>query len=189
MGREQTEKFYDKVYSSSNLYDCHYSESIYYPIWSYIMMDFVGSEKVLDLGCGVGQFAEMCKDNDVDYVAGIDFSGEAIRQAKKRCLNFTFEQQNLVYDLPAYDFDYNTIVCLEVLEHVFLDYRILNRCKSGSRIYFSVPNFDSEGHVRYFKHQDEVFDRYSDYFDKWRLEEFDIGNKGKKIYLVIARFA
>jgi 2-polyprenyl-3-methyl-5-hydroxy-6-metoxy-1,4-benzoquinol methylase len=71
--------------------------------------------EILDLGCGMGWFAEELAS--FGNVTGIDLSEEAIAQAKVRCPQAKFMAANILADsLPGERFD--VIVSQEVLAHV-----------------------------------------------------------------------
>src|ERR1700747_2880391 len=71
--------------------------------------------KILDLGCGMGWFAEELAS--FGNVTGIDLSEEAIAQAKLRCPQAKFIAANILVDpLPCERFD--VVVSQEVLAHV-----------------------------------------------------------------------
>ncbi|MGD6780745.1 methyltransferase domain-containing protein [Sutcliffiella horikoshii] len=86
---EKKQEFYDEVYKkggSRRSYHRHYSESIYYPIWKKaleLLKSNTLSPNILDLGCGVGQFANYLFDEGFYLYRGIDFSKEAILLAQK----------------------------------------------------------------------------------------------------------
>jgi 2-polyprenyl-3-methyl-5-hydroxy-6-metoxy-1,4-benzoquinol methylase len=71
--------------------------------------------EILDLGCGMGWFAEELAS--FGNVTGIDLSEEAIAQAKVRCPQAKFMAANILVDsLPGERFD--VVVSQEVLAHV-----------------------------------------------------------------------
>lgn len=57
-------------------------------------VDLVGKGLVIDLGCGSGEYAVEFLKNGCSYV-GVDISGEAIKQAKKRTDKAAFYQADL----------------------------------------------------------------------------------------------
>jgi SAM-dependent methyltransferase len=146
---------YDKIYKGSEKYGCHYSESVYFPIWQEAIRHMEG--RVLELGCGTGQFAEMIGERkDVRYL-GVDYSKEAIAQAKFRNpgMNFLCEDVFKVY-VPIVD----VIVMLELLEHIKEDIKLINKFQRGKKLIFSIPDFPAENHYRCFKNTREIKDYY-----------------------------
>jgi len=157
---------YDAIYKTGGAgkeYFKPYYESLYYPMWvaaRNLVMQVPGVFSVLDVGCGVGQFAELIlRTCPGIHYQGLDFSPEAIKQARERVGNvvecgdaFT---SNLVLS------DYNAFLFLEVLEHIPDDIKLLQRLKTGSMVVLSVPNYPASTHVRYFPTLDDVLARYS----------------------------
>lgn len=161
--RAASSAYYDAVFSDSPKYQQSAVNSEYVPIWQEIV-EFLSDNKtasILDLGCGPGQFAEFIAARlpAVQYT-GLDFSSVAISRARQRCPNFLFERR----ELPTNNFDglpsFDTVVCTEVLEHVENDREILAALPVGTTIVASVPNYDSFGHIRLFRNEDEVQERY-----------------------------
>lgn len=192
MGEEKNSHYYDGVYTDNQKYDCHYEKSPYYPIWENIAKVFLNpSDKIIELGCGTGQYAKMLIDYKFKYLLGVDFSQTAIEKAKKVTgKNFficesLFEKElwGLIQTL-----DYNTVVILEVLEHIKNDVQIIENIPPGKKIIFSVPNFDCHGHVRHFENKEKVKERYENLirFSNIKILDFRNGNKifytkGRKI--------
>jgi SAM-dependent methyltransferase len=141
-------------------YDLHYSETVYFDIWKEVLKQIQKDEKIFELGCGTGQFAEMCFDMGYNYVCGIDFSESNINKCKERNKNnldkFIVDD---VYEvkLPPKDV---TIVALEVLEHIVDDKMLVNRF-SDYKMIVTLPNFDCEGHVRLYESGIEIIARFN----------------------------
>lgn len=95
----------------------------------------------------------------------------AIEKAKIRCpsLNFYFKDLNEKDALK--DFDADTFIILEVLEHIEMDIDLLSKIPSREKVIFSVPNFDSFNHVRFFKDSASVNERYAPYFKSLSINE------------------
>jgi len=76
-----------------------------------------GSQKIMEVGCGSGSFAQLVFDRSGVEYTGLNFSPEAIRAAQLR----TRRQEFYVGDArqrSTYSQGYDTIVCMEVLEHI-----------------------------------------------------------------------
>lgn len=117
---------------------------------------------ILEIGCGAGQFASMLFDHGFLNYTGFDYAAEGIALAKKN--NPNHAERFFVEDAFQTEFieqDYNLVICFEVLEHVQKDLALLQRIRSGTQMLLSVPNFDDPYHVRYFKNEDEVRERYN----------------------------
>jgi len=151
----QGSKSYDLIYKDNEKYTCHYSKSIYYPVWQEAVRHIEG--RVLELGCGTGQFAQMLNETKKPMYLGVDYSQEAIRQAKERCPDLNFLCENVFKVIvPIAD----AIVALELLEHIKDDMLLISKLPKGKLIVFSVPDFESDNHYRTFKTPEEIKKRY-----------------------------
>jgi len=112
---------------------------------------------VLEWGCGTGQFAQMLTESKQVRYLGIDYSQEAIRQAKavNPGLNFLCDD---IFKVKIAIVD--TIVAFEVLEHCQNDIGLVSIIPRGKKIVFSLPDFTAANHYRYFKNKKEIRDRY-----------------------------
>jgi 2-polyprenyl-3-methyl-5-hydroxy-6-metoxy-1,4-benzoquinol methylase len=175
---ERESDFYDAMYVRSEEHRKKYWQSRYYFLWTVIGDRLRSSKcgKLLDIGCGSGQFAEFVWNTKclkhISYV-GLDFSEEAIRQANAKPLTgMRFVVGDALNSNVLDELEYDSVVCMEVLEHIENDHGLLNRIRPGVRCLCTVPNFPFRSHVRHFKSEQEVFDRYSTHFeflDVWGL--------------------
>lgn len=100
------------------------------------------SKKVLDVGCGTGNFALKAAKMGA-YVLGIDFAEEAIKIAKKirKHPNLTFKNIDVVNVKEKFDI----IVSIGTLEHMDEPYKILKKLKShlkpNGKIIITTPNW------------------------------------------------
>jgi len=98
-------------------------------------------EKVLDLGCGIGNILERIKKG---ILYGVDISSVQIERAKKRLgtrVNLSISPgENLPFDNGFFD----KIICTEVFEHVLEPGLIFNEMhrvlKNEGLISLSIPN-------------------------------------------------
>jgi trans-aconitate methyltransferase/Flp pilus assembly protein TadD len=175
--RGASSSYYDTVFAESPKYAVDGTDSEYAPVWARVLAGLreQGAQRILDLGCGPGQFAQYLAAAwpDITYT-GLDFSAVAVAKARQRCPQFLFEQR----ELPVADFanlpPFDTVVCTEVLEHVENDREILAALPAGTAISASVPNFDAFGHVRLFRDEAEVRARYGVLFDELAIEAFQL---------------
>lgn len=177
MGTQAPVSFYDKHFQTDPDYAKHYSQSRYYGLWQMVVERLYKIEKprILEFGCGPGLFAEMLQDRSFwDYV-GIDFSPVAIAMAKTKsrqdfiCADFfdakPVSTPNAIFE-TVFDVGYNVVLALEVLEHLDHDLKLVERIRPGSRVIFTVPQFGAPSHVRVFKTEESVLDRYSPFLDE-----------------------
>jgi cyclopropane fatty-acyl-phospholipid synthase-like methyltransferase len=73
--------------------------------------------RIIDFGCGIGLGSQVFKR---EYYHGVDFSEEAIKEAKKLNVIATFEKIFNINQLSfiSVSFKYDFFLCLEVLEHL-----------------------------------------------------------------------
>lgn len=154
MGKELDNVFYNDVYKiggSEEIYFKKYSETPWVEVWSEIIDEIKlnNFKNVLDIGCGPGQFADFLNESikNINFT-GLDFSSVAIDYALKTVPNFTFICDNaLTFDFKKINYD--VVVITEFLEHIEQDLQVLSNLNSGVLILATLPNMDSEGHVRF----------------------------------------
>lgn len=180
MGHYRNSTYYDKVFQLDK-YNCHYSNSWYYPMWK-IIMDYIKvDDNILEIGCGTGQFAHMLLDNDVRKYTGIDFSKKGIMISREfipliavsgfpRFPNFKFLLHDARKKCPI---EYDTVICLQTLEHIDRDLLVLRNLKSGTKFIGSVPMGNDPAHVRIFKTLDSIVKRYGKLIEFEEIRKYD----------------
>ncbi|MCC5669059.1 class I SAM-dependent methyltransferase [Nostoc sp. CHAB 5784] len=186
-GSEQTYEYYENKSRELDSWRIHYSKSEYYPLWSVIVdrIQRVDTKSLLEIGCGSGQLAALIRDKGITKYIGLDFSPNLIALARKACPEFDFVIANALETDLFYTHDYDTVVTTEFLEHVERDIEVIENIRKGTRFYGSVPNFPWISHVRYFNSVQEVYDRYAQYFDSFRVDTLlSIHNNSTVYYLL-----
>jgi len=178
--------WYDKAFASVPEYRVHYTQSGYYFLWSVISDRIVrsGVERVLDLGCGPGQFASLLYDKGIRAYRGLDLSSTSVEMARKRCPGFEFLVQDLGKPDALQGFAYDCIVTLEFLEHVHFDLDVIQRIRPGTKFFATVPNFPYVSHVRHFTDAAQVSLRYQSYFSEFTVDDFLENEVGKTFFLM-----
>ena len=107
----------------------------------------INGNRLLDVGCGDGSLIEIARSR-FDEVYGCDISELILRDAKTRGIIPTCLDLNARH-LPFRDKSFNTLTCLEVIEHVLNPIQLLkdlNRVlHPNGQLVLSTPN------IRYFK--------------------------------------
>lgn len=160
---EVSSVFYDTVYRESTKYAADAEDSIYLPLWKSVINQLKtnGVQRVIDIGCGPGQFAEYLSNQmpGIEYL-GLDFSETAISSARKRCPHLNFKKEDVRMHMLGFNEDKCAYIMLEVLEHIDKDIELLNIFPEDSLIIYSLPNFDSFGHVRFYPDIEDIEERY-----------------------------
>ncbi len=179
-GPEVSKTYYDDIYKDSQKYSEEGERSVYSRVWDEIVarIDKGRHTRILDIGCGPGQFAEYLLQRcpSIEYT-GVDFSRVAIDAAKKRCPPGTFVEADLFQTDILDEGEYDLVVALEVLEHLEDDLAVLGRIPAGKDVIFSVPNFDSFGHVRFFPTVASVDERYASLFVDCVISPVKLGER------------
>ena len=177
---------YDSMYRGRGTYQGPYRQSPYYFLWC-VFVDRVirsGATSVLDIGCGPGQVASFLRDKGLKRYLGIDLSPVAIDLAKSQCPGFDFLTAN-VFDTDVFTtVKYDTVLCMEFLEHVTEELQVLKRIPRGARFFGTVPNFPNDAHVRFFSSCEQVVQRYGDLFDPISVDAFDSPSDGVTLFLL-----
>ena len=185
-GVEQPSEYYDKTFQSTTNYRRHYTQSSYYPVWT-VILDRIRAQKnisLIDIGCGSGQLACLMRDSGINSYTGVDFSKLRIEHAKSICPEFRFYNLDVFQEAVFDQFEYNTVVILEFLEHVQDDLGLLSNLKKGTRVLASVPNFPDQGHVRLFKNEKEVSLRYSAVIEQLNVTKIVSSSSGAAFFIV-----
>lgn len=147
--QEKGAEHYDDRYKYGYDWGCYFG--IAKKITEYMLISGAKNKKIIDIGCGVGWFADLIYFNVTPYVRGIDFSYKAVVWHGAHL----FPQVHLeVGNIYEHDYKgYWGAVLMEVLEHLEKDVELIEKLPIGCRIYGSVP-YDrermDEGHLRLY---------------------------------------
>jgi SAM-dependent methyltransferase len=186
VGAERSAEWYDEAFAGSAKYRDAYQKSPYYFLWSVIAdrLRRDGVERVLDIGCGTGQLAAFLFDQGIETYVGMDFSPKAVEYARTAVPRGRFVVDDARTSNVYTDEEHDVLLCTEVLEHITDDLLVVARFRPRKRCIFSVPSYNSAGHVRFFDDVASVAERYGRYFDALDVAAFPIvGTENKRIFL------
>jgi SAM-dependent methyltransferase len=165
-GTERPSTWYDQAYSSNESYHTPFYQSCYYGTWLVVVdrLQRYGCKKILDIGCGPGQFAELVLDWQFPKYTGVDFSAVAIEKAQQAVPQYKFVIADVLKPGAYRDFEFDCIVSMEVLEHIEADTAVVSSFPPGIRCLVTVPNFPYVSHVRHFDTCESVANRYGRFF-------------------------
>lgn len=187
---EKPPGWYDEVYKKRQEYSVHYTKSVYYPLWTVIIdrLRAMNARSILEIGCGSGQLAQAMSEvlPPLRY-CGFDISRVAVEMAETSNPGYRFEIADAL-DTGLYgSVQYDCVIATEVLEHIERDREVIKSIGGGTRFIGSVPNFDSESHVRFFKSAGEVEERYGSMFDEVSVSTVIFSERQREFYLIDGR--
>lgn len=175
MGKEQNNEYYNRVFSNAPIYHSDFNKmkghgQNWAKIWesSLPILENNSIKSILDIGSGMGQFGQLCQTNNINY-KGIDFSEYAVNYSKSNKVGEEIFECVNAFEY-GYDDDVDCYTSHEFLEHIEGDTEILSKLKPNKVIIFSVPSFDDAGHVRMFKDEKSIIDRYSLYISNLQVK-------------------
>lgn len=126
---KDTKKFYDGVaaggegyYDKKNSVSYKTQQLVRNTILTLMKVDKENCNKILDAGCGKGDFSILLSQQfPTSRITGIDYSEDMItlcEHAKKGMDNIEFVVTDLL-DSPFDDNDFNITVCLNVIHHIY----------------------------------------------------------------------
>ena len=150
--------YYDDIYDQAEHLKAHYSESPLREVYASAIRLLPKDKKtrILEIGCGTGQFAQNLHVEGYDAYRGFDFSPKALWLARRRGLPGRFQFGDARDPAVFAEEPYEVVVALEVLEHLDDDLSVLATLTPFSTVILSVPTKDSPGHVRYYSSEKDV---------------------------------
>lgn len=102
-----------------------------------------GKKKILDAGCGDGQFIMSALENGL-YCEGFDNNPEMINLCRRK--GYKVKKGDFSYKLPFSDNTFEGIFCSNVFEHLedpdFAFYELLRILKKNGILIITVPEYD-----------------------------------------------
>jgi 2-polyprenyl-3-methyl-5-hydroxy-6-metoxy-1,4-benzoquinol methylase len=98
--------------------------------------------RVLDVGCSEGRLAELLRSRGATHVAGIELDEEFSAAARERYDEVV--QGSVPEDLSWEPGSFDTILCYDILEHIYDPWSALARLERllapGGQLHISIPN-------------------------------------------------
>jgi len=159
MKKSSIREFYDRYYSAlageprsppepPNLQ--RYKERYKTMLLEQVVANLKPRSLVLDAGCGngVNLFGVSASLSDNDLGVGVDVSRFQIREAVRYSKEFNVKSVDFVVGnitrLPFRSFNFDTVICTEVLEHLYRPRDALRELgdvmKPGGRLFVSTPS-------------------------------------------------
>lgn len=161
---EKLAPYYNKIYSKP--YSTERFNSVYDRICDWVKETH--TPRILEIGCGTGilgsRLFNICEDRLGAIYHGFDFSETALDACPEMIQNAVFINNAYNEKIWRRYFrkqDYNIVVAVEVFEHLD-DLKVLAMIPLGTRVIFSVPNFDSEPHLRTYPSRKAINEYYED---------------------------
>jgi len=137
---------------------------------------FRQTNKILDVGCGDGNFLEVAKEMGWD-VYGSEFTEDASRRAREKGVTMFVGK----LDAAAIDTkDFDIITSFEVMEHINNPVEqathIFNLLRKGGLFYFTTPNFNAL--ERYYLKVDYPVINYPEHLIYWTPKTIHLLLKG-----------
>ena len=151
------------------------ANAIHYNRWIYHLMEPYLGRRILEVGCGIGNMTSYFSDRG--DVLAMDFHQDYLdtaRSALKYKKNVHFKKMDISSSLnQVRSFKADTVVCVNVLEHIQNDFQFLKECNQllldGGRFLLFVPALQfiygsmdrSYGHFRrYYKNRlEKLFEK------------------------------
>jgi trans-aconitate methyltransferase len=125
-----------------------------------------GAGAIADVGCGTGRLARLLYERGERDYLGVDFSPARIEEARRYAPDMRFDVGDVHDPAVRRQLDgFARFAILETLEHIDDDLGLLEAIPHGALTVFSVPNYDSAAHVRWFDSPAAVADRYRPLLD------------------------
>lgn len=114
--------------------------------WDYVITlnDIKKDDRVLEVGCGKGEFIDYAMRNGISRIQGIDLNLDAVAKAKQLKLPVA---PTSLRDLAAEPMRFDVVCAMQVLEHVPNPREFLTQClellKPSGKLLVCVPNDDA----------------------------------------------
>lgn len=137
------EALHDRDWSETKASDAFFEQAPRYPDIAEVVVRLC-PRRLLDVGCGSGYLAKLLKARVPDLVVhGVDISSRALERARSH-VDQVWQVDLDKADLPVPSGQYETVTCVEVLEHLYDPDHALREIARvlawGGRVVVTVPN-------------------------------------------------
>jgi trans-aconitate methyltransferase len=183
VGSEQSAEYYQLNHRSLAPLD----QSPWRDVYELVAQMVPPGEAIADLGCGTGRFARLMADRGHRGYWGVDFSPERVEEARRYVPEYDFMVGDL-YDpgIQGRFSDFRSFVLTEVLEHLEADLDVLEAIPAAASLVLSVPNYDSQGHARFFRSAAEVTRHFGGMLRIEEITELQRPRPGRLIWVARA---
>ena len=131
------------------------------------LKDLRGCRKILEIGCGRGEFITQARQEMGLTVEGLEQNADAVEEAQRRGLQL--ERGNIRELAERYPAQYDAVCSFQVLEHVAFPLDFLKCClallRPGGKLVFGVPNADS-----FLRYQLNLLDMPPHHMTRWSAQ-------------------
>jgi ubiquinone/menaquinone biosynthesis C-methylase UbiE len=130
------EKIYDEIYSSGHWINIGPATYTRYLLLKKITK-WNRNDVILDAGCGSGRFIKLLSPF-VKEVHGIDISGKALKIARSYKIKNAIIRKGNVLKIPYRDNSFDKVICIDVIEHIKDDKKVLKELKRVVKPYGEI---------------------------------------------------
>ncbi|MBU1131758.1 class I SAM-dependent methyltransferase [Patescibacteria group bacterium] len=124
--------------------------------------------KILDIGCGMGQFLQFLAEDGYENISGVDISPEAVEFCREKGINKVKQIDDLVEFLNTSEV-YDLIVLNDVIEHfpkekgIVILQKIYEKLRIGGKIIIKTGNMSSLAGLRLRYDDFTHYDGFTEY--------------------------
>jgi len=168
---ERNHKYYNNKYKKNRWRDKYHQS--YGVIKDLCKEYYPDAKNILELGAGFGHFAEIFIDyfNPKSYTI-YEFSS-TVKEIESRLINKSCdisiknEDFRNISNIEKYD----CVIAMSVLEHIKWDREFLNKIKTNSWVFLSLPVTQAFEHVRGYLTPDSIVYRYRKILDVFEIRQ------------------
>jgi hypothetical protein len=146
-------------------------------------------KKVIEFAAAEGNLAfHILLRCDIETYLVTDFSPTALHMAREAVgldprTSFRLMDADKEYKAIT-NFDYDTFVCT-ALEHLENDLAILTTLRRGTLICICLPNFIVDGHIRAFRSETEIRERYGHLMEILQIRQVDLNHNANAFFIKV----